>query len=287
MEVQNEIGEAKKEILEVRKEGVVEAASPLLHEDDVGESFFGAEDTGVTTIPPLEEYFGESESGRRERVRLGSRIVQRGDRQVQQLQSQHPMTSWSISISAQPSAIYYQFNDGPQQISFETSDRSITDRNWEETELTLYYDDDHSVVVPSKPCTAPIKILSHLVDGNVILFNLKINEISKNHRSREFCIRLSYGGDTLYSNGFRVKTKRTKRKRQVEEVQSDQDFRRLACDVLSQLQWHITGYTTCCEGFANFERPIRTCLICNSLQAHGHTSSCMLSILMVESDRLS
>jgi hypothetical protein len=117
--------------------------------------------------------------------------------------------------------------------------------------------------------------------GTDLSFDLKIEEITKNHRNSLFCLYLVTDDGFYITEGFRVRTKRTKSKknRSTRGLVST-DFKRRAKEVLTLLEWRLTGYEREQDGSADYDRPVYTCPLCREHRDVGHTSACGLQLLL-------
>jgi hypothetical protein len=148
--------------------------------------------------------------------------------------------------------------------------------------LRLLYADRTTMVLPHINGEATFKVLSRSVEGDVLRYKLKMLEISRNHRSRAFCFSFDIGDVSVITEEFIVKTKVTKSKASTSRPvsQSDSKYKKQTREVLQHLQWSIGGYTSVCEGFVDFTRPIFSCIICKGLKEHGHATGCPIIALM-------
>jgi hypothetical protein len=131
-------------------------------------------------------------------------------------------------------------------------------------------------LVPPKIVGAPtFTEKSREVHGDTISYLIRIEEITQRHQSKLFCFVFNIGSTSIATNGFLVKTKRTKRKRKSWQPDSaESNYKKKTRAVLADIQWHIGGYISSCEGFVDFTKPIYTCTLCKGHKEQGHIIGC-------------
>jgi hypothetical protein len=167
--------------------------------------------------------------------------------------------------------------------------------------LKLLYEDSMTAVTHTLPTDKPVFMeLSRKLKDGTITFDLRVCEITKSHQSRGFCFGITIGDTYVSSNSFTVRTKRTIAKRQrsnsptkslpsdratpipksPDVPHSESAYTKQARNLLGRIQWRISGYLTKCEGYADFDSPLFTCVICNGLKSNGHVFDCELLKLL-------
>jgi hypothetical protein len=194
-----------------------------------------------------------------------------------------PPSNHHTWLSTQPDGCWYQFGEGTLTLVVNTTDPKIITHCWEGTFLQLLYTDSMTCVGRNENTHSPVfKEVSRSVDSTTLTYQLRVEEITKNHQSRPFCFALSIGDLRVVTNGFLVKTKRTKRKRSCSSrpICSETVYQRQTRSVLERIQWRIGGYSTVCEGYVDFMRPIFTCMLCNGQMEFGHLPGCLIRTLL-------
>jgi hypothetical protein len=124
------------------------------------------------------------------------------------------------------------------------------------------------------------KVKSAIV-GHTLTYQLKIEEITKNHRSRTFCLCLqTQGGRSVVTEEFDVKTKRTRPKTLRNRRTIATDFKHQAKRVLSMLEWRLSGYEKDLNDMPDFGQPMYCCPLCKARREHGHTHTCAIYTLL-------
>ena len=269
--------------------------------DDDGTTFVGTEggvfdDDGTTFVEKEGDVFDDDGTMDDTLDQLLSAAV----RPSMPIRTEQP-TVW---VERAPPEEYYRFKEGPLVVIFQTDDRRCIANHWQDAWLQLLY------VKSGTPVEAEVafKVLSRSIEGNTIRYHLKLNQITKNHGSRKFCLFLSCGAMQVLTSGFLVKTKRTipttdtitrrarpkkKRKRATaaaittaatitsgpgnEPITAYEQSVHL---VLSGLEWRITGYASHCEGFADLSQPLFSCPVCHGRREDGHRERCQLHALL-------
>jgi hypothetical protein len=187
-------------------------------------------------------------------------------------------------LTEQPDGCWYQFREGPLKLVLQTTDPTTVANGWAGVSLRLLYADTKKPVIPRIPDGRTFKQISCSVTGNTMSYILRIDEITRNHRSKAFCYELQLGNLTITTNSFQVLTKRTKRKTPP-SIQTDATvdpvYKRQTQEVLRRLQWSIGGYASGCTGFVDFTRPFYTCSMCNGHQTQGHVDGCPIIALLL------
>jgi hypothetical protein len=196
-----------------------------------------------------------------------------------------PVTPTDMYVSVQPPPVWYQFSEGPLHIQFtDTRDLPI-EHKWVAARLYIVYE-DCGTLVPSTPSSTErraVRVLKRSLDasGHRLDFRVKIEEITKNHQSRTFCLYLVIGNTYFSTRGFRVKTKRTKSKATCTTTPTiETDFRRRAKEVLTMLEWHTSGFERSIDTSVDYSRPVYTCPLCRARREHGHVDTCGIYELM-------
>ena len=201
-----------------------------------------------------------------------------------QLQPFHPPVPTAHTwVDTQPGIVWYKFNEGSITVVLKTSDPIIIENQWCDLTINLAYRDSADVVQPEKPNSSTFREVSCSIEGDNITLLLKPKVISRNHQSKLFCFSFSLGDTSIRTTGFEVRTKRTKRKRSVvarRSRPSENDYKRQAREVIERLQWSISGYSSACEGFVDFTRPIYSCTLCSGQKQHGHLPGCSILALL-------
>jgi hypothetical protein len=189
-----------------------------------------------------------------------------------------PVRTW---LASQTEDVWFQYKEGSFCLTFKTTDPVIIGNNWNGAGLRLLYQDSMAIVAPKIAGTPTFTQKSREVDGDTITYLLKIEEITQRHQGKAFCFVFSIGDLYIATDGFLVKTKRTKRKRNPDRPDSaESEYKRKTRAVLEQLQWSIGGYTSSCAGFADFSKPIYTCTMCNGQKNQGHFTDCPIRELL-------
>ena len=182
-----------------------------------------------------------------------------------------------ITVITQPPDTWFQFNEGNIPFMFSVS----SDIDPELVTIGLVYTDTSKPVGDEKSIRVYDRQVVDYGSYRTVECAIKIKEISKNHQKRRFSIMLTYCKNVVVSNGFYVKTKRTKRKIfGTIRPRTEDQFKRQARNVLRQLEWTIGGYESSCQGYVDMNKPIYECPICRNRQSNGHTSTCSLKILL-------
>ena len=189
-----------------------------------------------------------------------------------------PVRTW---ITDQTEDCWYQFKEGSFCLELKTTDPEIIESKWNGSGLSLLYQDSMTLVPPKIAGTPTFTQKSREVDGDTITYLLKIEEITQRHQGKSFCFMFNVGDLYIATDGFLVKTKRTKRKRTSRRPDSaESDYKKKTRTVLEQLQWSIGGYTSSCAGFVDFTKPIYTCTLCNGQKDQGHFTECPIRELL-------
>jgi hypothetical protein len=242
-----------------------------------------AGDNVIENIVDSSDFFGEGDEDAFDSIisgHLQSQNVNSFQEIAQQtpMQEIQPVRTW---ITSQTEDCWFQFKEGLFSLVIKTTDPEIIENKWIGSGLRLLYQQS-MLMVPPKIVGAPtFTEKSREVHGDTIRYLLRIEEISQRHQSKLFCFVFDIGNICIATDGFLVKTKRTKRKRtswQPDCIESD--YKKKTREVLEDLQWNISGYTSSCEGFVDFTRPIYTCTLCKGHKEQGHISGCPILELL-------
>lgn len=182
-----------------------------------------------------------------------------------------------IQVVQHPPSIWYQFGEGPCTVQFKKN----VDTTWDQAVVQLIYEDDRTPVHALSGEEQVVKILTTEVTDDVVVYGLKIHEITKNHRSRNFCVMVQLGDVGCTTTSFNVRTKRTKRKRGRDAVPVS-EYNATVHSVVSQLQWRISGYVSTCPGSVDFSQPLYACPLCLESKSNGHTAECPIPMLLIK-----
>ena len=148
---------------------------------------------------------------------------------------------------------------------------------WDRQSMPTLVYSDFSTPVPSLTSMAScVRTITSVVDGDSCTLSFKVDEITKNHRSRSFSIRIEVGDAFVLSDAFIVKTKRTKRKRITHAESKRIGFKTRVHAIIDRLEWRVSGYASLCEGYVDYSCPLYACVICNASEDGGHTPDCLI-----------
>ena len=178
-------------------------------------------------------------------------------------------------VTQQPPPEWFQFGEGSIKVVANFREGVAVDQ----VTVELYYAVSQTPVVATGE-KALFRVVERLVTGSTLELDVKVGEISRNHRGCKFCLALCTESGVLFTDGFLVKTKRTKRKRlKTTRPGTDADYKRQARPLLERLQWTVIGYAGC-DGVADVNSPIYGCPMCNSLRDAGHAKDCPIRPLL-------
>ena len=185
--------------------------------------------------------------------------------------------SYGLSVSLAPPEYHFQFNEGPLILEFSTDSSEIIRSNWFGAVLSLLYTDTLQPVRRVTNNAHTFKEMMKTTNGYTLRFSLRIDEITKNHRSRQFCFSLCVGGLRVVTSGFHVRTKRTKHKRTTSTYKVS--YKENVKMVLAKLQWDTCGYRPHIDPSIGTSTPMLLCRLCKQTSDSGHTVSCPILIL--------
>jgi hypothetical protein len=178
----------------------------------------------------------------------------------------------------QPRPVWYQFKDGIIQLVIKTQ-KSVDLKN---KQLLLAYEHKHTFLASDM-----IEIISSSTrigngeESNVVSYNVKVNDVSRNHRNNKFVFVFEADDSQIVSKPFIVRSKKTKRKLpQTRRPSNVVDYKKRARGVLKQLEWRIGGYVSHCTGFVDMQQPIYECPLCKNRRENGHTLMCPILLLL-------
>ena len=181
-------------------------------------------------------------------------------------------------VVVQPPSTWFQFGEGPIRVVVDLA-RGVT---LERPPVELCYADSHGPVA-SYRARPPVRVLDQETHGSRVTFTAKVGEISRNHRSRKFCLCIQTSHGSLLTDGFVVKTKRTKRKQLgVTTPVDDRAYKRQAQSLLKEIQWTIVGYRNAGCNDVDLSSPIYACPVCKGRKTSGHTNKCPLQELLID-----
>jgi hypothetical protein len=181
-----------------------------------------------------------------------------------------------LRVTVQPPRKWFQLKTGLNLFFRVESPHPV---DWpKHADVALVFGEDESTLVPSTQiATQALTVIGWKPDGTC---ETRVGEITNNHMGRPFRIRVTVGDHSVTTSTFEVKTKPTIPKTRKRKPEDPLNMRSRTHQILSRLEWVLSGYYCDHANRVDYNRPFYTCPICKSQQSLGHADTCSIRKLL-------